>query len=294
MKIYAIIVTYNGTKWIDKCFRSLLNSTVPLNILAIDNGSTDGTPQLIRDNYSEVEVIETGQNLGFGKANNIGLKRVLEIKADFAFLLNQDAWIEPNTIEKLINVSNKNVNIGILSPIHLNGKGNAIDYNFQHYLCNNNTVGFYSDLYLNSLKEHYTCKFANAAGWLITDNCLRKIGGFDPMFIHYGEDDDYINRLHSAGLSICIVPEARIFHDRPQNGNMNEAYFKNQIYTNAILKAKSKKPPNKGFIIRKLVIDYIMLAIVYRGKNIDLKRSIKADCLYLKLKNKVSLKTYQP
>jgi N-acetylglucosaminyl-diphospho-decaprenol L-rhamnosyltransferase len=123
--IYSIVVTYNGSKWLDKCFGSLLNSTVSTKIIAIDNKSTDGTPDEIRLKFPSVEVIETGKNLGFGKANNIGLTRALNENADYVFLLNQDAWVEPDTIGKLI--STQSSEYAILSPVHLNGQGDALD-----------------------------------------------------------------------------------------------------------------------------------------------------------------------
>ena len=66
--VYTIIVTYNGAKWINKCFGSLQSSSIPLKIIAVDNNSKDNTPQIIKAKFPDVEVIETGENLGFGKA----------------------------------------------------------------------------------------------------------------------------------------------------------------------------------------------------------------------------------
>ncbi len=283
IKIYAIVVTYNGSKWIDKCISSLIKSTIPLNILAIDNASTDHTPNIIKENYPLVEVIETGENLGFGKANNIGLKKVLNEKADFAFLINQDAWIEPDTIEKLVNISKENPKYGIISPIHLNGKGDAIDLNFQNYLGSNFTPEYYSDLFFNKVNYFYTSKYANAAAWLVTSLCIKQIGFFDPMFKHYGEDDDYINRLHNEGLKLAIVPDSIIYHDRPQDGKRGDKFYENQIYTNALHLAKSTTKPKRHFILRKIIADYFSLFFVYLGKNENLKKKIKTNIYTLKL-----------
>lgn len=283
MTTYAIIVTYNGSKWIDSCFGSLVNSSIPIKILAIDNASTDGTPDKIREKFPQVEVIETGQNLGFGKANNIGLKRVLDEDAKYAFLLNQDAWVEEDTIEQLIKIQQENPNYHLLSPVHLNGKGDAIDRNFQNYLGNNFTPGFYSDLYLNKTKPFYEGKYANAAAWLLTRHCIEKVGGFDPLFKQYGEDDDYINRLHQAGLKLCIAPDSKIYHDRPQDGKMGEKFYENQIHTRALLSAKSKIRLRKHYIWRKILADYFSLLFVHLGKNKVLERNIKAEILALKL-----------
>lgn len=288
IKIIAIIVTYNGSKWIDKCFCSLINSTISLKILAIDNASTDGTPNIIREKFPQVEVIETGKNLGFGKANNVGLKRAVDENADYAFLLNQDAWIEKDTIEKLVTIQQSNTQLHLLSPIHMNGAGDAIDRNFQNYLGPNFTPGFYSDLFTKQTKPYYIGKYANAAAWLLTNHCLQVVGGFDPMFKQYGEDDDYINRLHANKLGLAIVPNAIIYHDRPQDGVMNERFYENQVYTQSLLALKGSVRPNRTFLWRKIISDCFAHYFTFMGKNEFLRNTIKKDILTLKLKKKAA------
>src|SRR5210317_1231583 len=102
--VYAIVVTYQGLKWYKKCFDSLQDSTIPVKIIAVDNGSGDGSVDFINNNFKGIQLISQGSNQGFGKANNRGIKEALKQNADYVFLLNQDAWVEPPTIEKLISV----------------------------------------------------------------------------------------------------------------------------------------------------------------------------------------------
>src|SRR5215217_5094826 len=128
--IFTIIVTYNGAKWITKCLKSLLDSTVPLKIIVIDNGSKDDTREKIRNGFPEVDLIESVFNMGVCKANNTGIKKAYDLGATHFFLLNQDVWVEPDTIEKLVVQQQKNPEYGVLSPLHLNGEGNALDFNF--------------------------------------------------------------------------------------------------------------------------------------------------------------------
>jgi glycosyltransferase involved in cell wall biosynthesis len=77
-KVFVVIVTYNGSKWVTTCFSSLRPSTVPLHTIVIDNGSQDDTLARIAAGYPEVEIVSTGQNHGFGKANNIGMERAYQ------------------------------------------------------------------------------------------------------------------------------------------------------------------------------------------------------------------------
>lgn len=213
MKIMAVVVTYNGAKWVDKCFGSLSNSSVPLQILAIDNASTDDTVSLIKQKFPAVEVIETGSNLGFGKANNLGFKKALEQNADYVFLLNQDAWIELNAVEILANIAIKNKDYGIISPFHLLPGRKKLEWHFSTYISPERCPDLYSDIYFNSAKDIYPLEFVNAAAWFVSKESILQVGGFDPIFPHYEEDNDYCNRMIYKKFRIGIAPTAVITHD---------------------------------------------------------------------------------
>lgn len=213
-KIFVIIVTYNGMKWIEDCLNSVLNSAIPVTTIVIDNNSTDETVDCIKANFREVILLEQTTNLGFGKANNLGISYALKHDADFVFLLNQDAFVEENTIENLIKTAKNNPNYGIISPIHLNGNGIALEFYFASYMTMDKSPDFYSDYVLNKeVKEIYTTQFINAAGWLLPRKVLNDIGGFDPMFWHYGEDDNYCQRIHFHHYKIGVSSNSFIRHD---------------------------------------------------------------------------------
>jgi GT2 family glycosyltransferase len=213
--IYGVVVTYNGSKWLDRCIYSLVNSSVSINVIVVDNGSSDGTPEKIRRNYPEVELIEAHQNLGFGKANNIGLKKAYDAGADYVFLLNQDAWVETDTIEKLTEIAKHQTEYGVISPIHLNGSGDKLDKYFMNYILPQSCPDLFSDMGSRKLKNKiYRVAFVNAAGWLISRKTIEVIGGFNPIFFAYCEDDNYIHRLRFHGLEIGVYPHSTIYHDR--------------------------------------------------------------------------------
>jgi len=239
MKIFAIIVTYNGYKWYDRCFRSLRNSSIPIQIIVIDNASTDDTVSYIKKNYSEVILVESDKNLGFGKANNIGLKYVLERGFDYVFLLNQDAWVMPDTIEKLCYQMQQHPEYGILSPIHLNGTEKELDLNFSNYINAQSCPYLISDCIVSgkSKDKIYPVEFVNAALWLVSKSCMEKIGGFCPLFPHYGEDSDYVARLSYHKLKIGIYPLVYGVHDRPQGfSEMNKLQYEKQYYISLLVR----------------------------------------------------------
>ncbi|WP_312364751.1 glycosyltransferase family 2 protein [Sphingobacterium sp.] len=214
-RILTIIVSYNFEPWIHKCLPSLLDSSYPTDILVVDNNSGDHTTQIIKETYPTIRLIESSKNLGFGKANNIGLDIVLKEEYDYAFLVNQDAWVDRNCIANLIKVNTSN--IGIISPIHHDGTEATLDHGFADYTKDAITKNSYR-----------ICPFVNAAFWFIPNKVIRKVGGFAPIFFHYGEDKDYANRINYHGLNIVLAEEAKAYHDRQQRKTDRKAFMKSE------------------------------------------------------------------
>ncbi len=237
MKIFAIVVTYNGMRWYDRCFGSLRNSDMPVETIVIDNASTDETVSYIKENFPEVCLIESKENLGFAKANNIGMRYALDHDADYVFLLNQDAWVEKDTLSKLVQTFYDNENVGIASPIHLNGGHSGLDWGFVNYVSGE----FISDSYMQKLKKYYQVKFVNAAAWLISAECIRKVGGFDTLlFVHYGEDDNYCQRVMYHGYKVLINTQCSACHDREFRMSFEEQYRHNNFGEDFSRKLKLK------------------------------------------------------
>ena len=202
-KIATIIVTYNGEKWLDQCLKSVLNSTFPSEIFVVDNCSQDKTLEILRNYDVNVEVLDF--NAGFGYANNLALKKLLKSDYDYFFLMNQDLYLEENVLQKLADFAEIHPKSGIIAPIQFDGKGEKIDTNFQQYLK------------LSQEKaDHYETLFCNAAAWLISKRCLEKVGVFNPLFKHYGEDRNYCERAKFHDFKISIVKDTKVFHDRVQ------------------------------------------------------------------------------
>lgn len=211
MKILAIIVTYNPMHWADKCFGSLVSSNIPIDIFVVDNGSTDGGQSYIKQHWSNIIFHQSEINLGFARANNIGLRYAVDNNYDYVFLLNQDAWIEKDTIEKLLLTCQNADRVGVVSPMQLTGDYSALDKRFANYLSSE----LISDVYLNSIKSEYEVEMVSAAAWLLPISTIQRIGGFDTLlFTHYGEDDNYAQRVQYYGLKLYINPQCTICHDR--------------------------------------------------------------------------------
>lgn len=244
--ITTVVVTYNGSQWINKCLDSLLNSTIDTKIIVIDNCSTDTTPSIIKTDYPSVEFIAATSNLGFGQGNNKGILKAYDRGADYVFLLNQDAWVKEDALEKMIELAETNKNYGIISPIHLNGSGDLIEKGFYHYSIKRvaNPRTYYSSILTPERPTLTPATFVNAAAWLLSRRCIAEVGGFSRVFFHYGEDVDYANRVLYHGLKIGLVNNAFIHHDRSEDrpkANYSLSLKRNKIYIDSILSDINEK-----------------------------------------------------
>lgn len=241
MKILFVIVTYNAMPWIDNCFQSIANmpSGIEHDAFVVDNGSSDGTQTYLNKHYPWVIFQQSAKNLGFGRANNIGLQYAIDNDYDYVYLLNQDAWIFPETIKELIKISITYPEYGIISPFQMSADNYSIDRGFSERLkswpCFNEML---NDIYNNNSREIYEADSVMAAHWFMTRKCVEKVGGFSPTFSHYGEDDNYSERVKYKGFKIGVAPKLKVVHDR-QWRKADKSKMIYQSYTECLFKLSS-------------------------------------------------------
>ena len=146
--------------------------------------------------------------------------------ADYVLLLNQDATLNPTAVQEMINISDGN---SLISPIHLNGQGNAIDHMFKGSLRNAENTLLDDLVIYGEQKDKYEIGEICAACWLMPISLIRQIGGFNPIYFHYGEDNNYYQRLLYHKIKTYVATKAFMYHDRLIHGNA-EAFNKNKLH----------------------------------------------------------------
>ena len=304
LSVSIIIVTYNGMPWLTKCLNSCKGHTT----IVVDNASTDDTITFIKQNYKEIIILPQAKNLGFGAANNIGISYALNKGAEQVFLLNQDAYLVDDALDTLVKFQKENPSYGILSPIHINAKQDKLDIGFANYTSFSNNPFFVSDAILKkTLQPVYEVPFVNAAAWLLSKACLETVGGFDPLFFHYGEDDNYCQRVLFHKFKIGIIPNVYVIHDRehrdrPPIHAFTEPYFLSKekhfkvVWANVNLDNNSKTCKQHYNRLLKESIKALMQLNFkgFKGKIIEYKRlkAIKNEVMYSKNINKTKGKHY--
>lgn len=203
-RVFAIVVTYNGATWIMKNMALLRSSSYPVEVVVFDNHSTDDTLKQLQG-YPGIHLFPSSVNLGFGVANTLAIQYALREGADYVFLLNQDAWVFTDTVEKLVALAERNKKVGIVSPLHFSGDGVTLDLNFEKY--------YRGKTHVIPGQKAVLVPFVNAAAWLVSRSCIEKVGYFEPLFFHYGEDRNYCDRVLFHRFSIAIATDAAICHD---------------------------------------------------------------------------------
>ena len=247
-KVFVIVVTFNGEKWINQCVDSLNASIYPIDIVIVDNCSTDNTLDIVK-NKQNIHVIRENNNNGFGIANNKGISFAMKKGADYIFLLNQDAFINEQSIQNLVNAAEIDKSYGLYSPIHLNEFGDNFDGNFLKNYIIDSAPQYLSDLCIKGqAKQIYPIYSVNAAAWFIPRSTFEIAGGFDPIFFMYGEDNDFSNRLEYHGIKRAIVTNSFVNHSRGKNTPKNTSFIfsvvsrAKRIRSNTLAKIKN---PNK-------------------------------------------------
>ena len=204
-RLLVVIVTFNGKRWLQRCLDSVYASSVKADVFVCDNGSDDGSADFIEANYPDVLLVRSGENAGFARANDLGMKHAIEKGYEFVYLLNQDAWVFTDTFEKLIRAFETG-NWGIVSPMQMRPDLVTLDRRFRrHYHGSMEPVDFVQPV-----------RFVMAAHWMLSVDCIRQVGLFSPAFRHYGEDNNYCDRVRYHGFGIGVLPSAVAVHDRQE------------------------------------------------------------------------------
>lgn len=243
-EILTIVVTYNGMKWVERCLGSVRASAVPSDVMVIDNASDDGTPDWIREHFPEVIVSGNRENLGFAAANNIGFRYALSHGYRYVYLLNQDAWVFPETFGTLVRAFGENgadgkKPVGVMSPMQMEANLTKMDAQFRKHC---------GAALEKDPAETVRVPFVMAAHWMLSHECLEKVGGFSPTFPHYGEDLNFIHRAAWHGFDAAVVKTASAVHDRGGRPRPKDYRMKLKVVTAKAAVADPRNSPGPALI----------------------------------------------
>jgi GT2 family glycosyltransferase len=213
--VIAIVVSWNGKRDTLECLESLRQSDYPcLQVVLVDNASTDGTPDAVKESYPETIVIKNSENLLFSKGVNIGLSCGLQMGGDYFFLINSDATVHQDCISNLVDSLERDKRAGLSGPkIFYAGTKTIWSAGGKVRLW----AGTTSHIGIRQAdSDKYSRKgfvdYLTACALMIRREVIEKIGMLDDRYFIYGEDADFSLRAREEGYTLVFVPEALAWH----------------------------------------------------------------------------------
>lgn len=234
--VTVCVVTYNSKDEIDILMKSLEASSYfdKMTIYVVDNASVDGTAEYIKENYPWARIIESKENLGFGRGHNLVIKN---IKSQYHIIVNPDISVPENTIEEAIAYINSNEDIAVVTPFVLNTDGT------QQFLPKKNPSmkymigGMFENKFAlcKKLRDEYTLKnkvikepidveFCTGAFMITRTAALHSVGGFDEIYFLHFEDADLTRELRKVGRAV-YNPNIKVIHKwHRENKKINKSF----------------------------------------------------------------------
>lgn len=217
MKTCVVTVNYKGAEDTAACVASLRESSVPVSIVVVDNTPNDLALEGALSPYPDIKLIRAPENLGFGRGNNLGIDWALaNIDCEFIFILNNDAMVEADTMQRLEWAMDAHPDAGILAPrIVLAEDPNVLWYGGGEvdWRRGGGIVPGVLGASTAPLAMQSRCiTFASGCAMLIRREVLDKIGGFDDRYFMYEEDLEFGLRAQKASYSIWYEPLALVRH----------------------------------------------------------------------------------
>ena len=266
MDISVIIVNYNTRELLKNCLKSLEEHTkdVDYEIIVVDNGSHDGSGEMLRQDFPEVRLIESGMNLGFGKANNLGSENA---KGDYLFYLNSDTIVKNNALKFFLDFARQHQDIGAVGAIlkaangencHSHGK-----FLTPELVLKNDLARFIRSLkdpkhlHPDNVTIATETDYITGAAFLVPARVYKKTRGFDPDYFMYCEEMDWQKRIAETGLKRYVIPGPEIIHleggsDPSKTGIWSFNRLKNYFIAQKIYYGKNFPKGLKGAAFRAM------------------------------------------
>ena len=209
----VVVPNWNGIESLHDCLSSLEQQTLKPYIVVVDNGSVDGSVELIRSSFPNVVLLTESKNHGFAGGVNIGIKHAVEIEAEYVALFNNDAVADEHWLHELINVMDASNEMGITTCKLVNSERVYLDTTGEYYSSWGLPFSRGRGEVVSAEYDNQTIIFGASGGAsLYRVRMLQEIGLFDEDFFAYYEDVDLSFRAQLAGWKVMYAPTAVAYH----------------------------------------------------------------------------------
>ena len=294
IQVSIIIINYNTSKLLLNCIKSIYENTkgVTFEIIVVDNASIDDSIEKLKLEYPQVILVESKANIGFGKANNLGVKYAI---GKYLFLLNSDTIFKNNALFYFSSYIKYIKDIGCIGSFLFdqNGKHNISFGAFP----NKKTILFQivfnyflllfklksgNNINLSKIVSELEVDYITGADLFITKALFEKMGGFDPDFFMYFEETDLQKRIEKLGLKRIIIDGPRIVHLEGASSDSRHFSAKKRImFTNSMFIYFKKHSTKLNYFMFRLIYFILRLPLVF-DRRISINNRIEIIKSHLK------------
>ena len=259
--ISVVIVNYKVPEFLKETIRSICEAQLyeKTEIIVVDNDSRDRSQEIVTAHFPDISWIQMKDNVGFGKACNIGVKKA---QGTFVLLLNPDTVISKNTLIESVNFLRANPDVGLMGPKILNSDGTLQESCHRSFPSPADAIYHFTGLsklfpkskvfgnyYLTYLDSDTSTQVDAVSGsfMFLSRAVFNQIGGFDERFFMYGEDLDICWRISDAGLKVWYYPGTQIIHRKGKSSSKVKIRSRIAFYEAMVLFSAKYKNRQKGF-----------------------------------------------
>src|SRR5713226_9060166 len=209
----VVILNWNSHEMTAECIRSLLAMDgVDFEILVVDNGSTDGSVDILAQEFPQSTVLPQERNLGFAAGCNVGMRHALANDAEYVLLLNNDTVVAPDFIREMLAAIESDPSIGAVCPkIYFADEPEMIWYAGADFSLWTGTAKHrgWKEVDRGQFDQHEEITQATGCAMLVRCSAVRAVGLLDEQFWAYAEDLDWSVRFLKRGYLLAFAPKAR-------------------------------------------------------------------------------------
>ena len=290
MNISIVIVNYNVRYFLEQCILSCIEASknLKVEIIVVDNNSTDDSVSFLQNNYPNIILIENKQNVGFSKANN---QAVAIAKGKYILILNPDTVIAEDTLDTIYKFAQKKQNLGILGTKLIDGSGNflpeskrgiptpSVSFNKLFGISSKQTGKYYA----THISENESGVVAILVGafMFLKQSIYNEVDGFDEAYFMYGEDIDLSYKVLNKGYQNYYFSNTQVIHYKGESTKRDVVYLK---YFHNAMKIFYKKhfKLNKIYdFLMSFGIEFWYLLKFFKFRKVDYQKNKIFRVLYI-------------
>ena len=272
--IVIVILNWNNASDTIDCLDSLATLDYPnYRLLVVDNGSTDESVVQIRVRHPGMEILETGDNLGYAEGNNVGIRHAIQNGADYLLVLNNDTLVAPTMLTELVQFAEAHPQVGMVGPTmyctdpadKLYAAGSFIDWAKGHTWHR----GIYQPAaHYTHLNQPEPVDFITGCGVLVRRQLIEVAGVLDPIYFLNYEDVEWCVRARRHGFEVWYVPQAIMWHKDSatfEQGSPAHTYY---LTRNRLLFFWQNTPKHlRWLVVSRLIFTILQTMIIWSLKS---------------------------